>query len=82
MQQILSNINPDDGQSFVTAYMDDLLVFSSMLAKHLDHLRLVFEKLRDVGLKLNPSKCCFICKEVEYLGHMVTRSEVIMPALF
>ena len=72
MQQILSSINPDSGPSFVTAYIDDLLVFSSTLSKHLDHLRLVLEKLKDVGLKLNPNKCCYICKEVEYLGHIIT----------
>ncbi len=26
----------------------------------------------DAGLKLNPSKCYFICEEVEYLGHLIT----------
>jgi len=72
MQQILSSINPDDGPHFVTAYIDDLLIFSPTLAEHLDHVRLVLEKLRDVGLKLNPGKCCFIRKEVEYLGHVIT----------
>ena len=63
MQQILLSINPENGPKFVTAYIDDLLVFSSILAEHLDHLRLILAKLRDVGLKLNPNKCCFIRKE-------------------
>ena len=71
MQQILSSTNPKDGPRFVTAYIDDLLVFSSTLSEHLHHLRLILTKLRDVGLKLNPSKCCFIRKEVEYLGHVI-----------
>ena len=39
---------------------------------HLDHLRLVLEKLNNVGLKFNPGKCCFIHKDVEYLGHVIT----------
>ena len=52
--------------------MNDLLVFSSMLAEHLDQLRSVLEKLRDVVLKLNPSKCCFIRKKVEYFSHIIT----------
>ena len=72
MQQIPLNINPEDGPCFVTAYTDDLLVFSSTLSEHLNHLRLVFEKLKDVGLKFNPNKCCFVRKEVEYLGHIIT----------
>ena len=50
MQQVLSSINPENGPQFVTAYMDDLLVFSSTLAEHLDHLKLILMKLRDVGL--------------------------------
>ena len=72
MQQILSSTNPEDGPRFVTAYIDDLLVFSPTLSEHLHHLRLILTKLRDVGLKLNPGKCCFIRKEVEYLGHVIT----------
>lgn len=47
-QQILSNINPTDGPAFMTAYTDDLLVFSPALAAHLEHLSLVLEKLKDV----------------------------------
>ena len=58
-----------DGPTFVTAYIDDLLVFSSSLTEHFNHLHLV---LREVGLKLNPAKCCFLRKEVEYLGHVIT----------
>ena len=41
-------------------YIDDLLVFSPTLAAH---FTLVFERLKDVRLKLNLSKH----KEVEYL---------------
>ena len=72
MQQVVTAVNPVDGPTFLTAYIDDLLVFSSSLTEHFDHLYLVLEKLREVGLKLNPAKCCFLCKEVEYLGHVIT----------
>ena len=30
------------------------------------------KRIREVGLKVNPSKCQFIRKEVEYLGHVIT----------
>ena len=72
MQQVMTAVNPVNGPTFVTAYIDDLLVFSSSLTEHLHHLRLILEKLREVGLKLNPAKCCFLRKEVEYLGHVLT----------
>jgi len=66
MQQVLSGINPESGPSFVAAYIDDLLVFSVSLQEHLDHLRKVIHTLREVGLKVNPGKCQFIRREVEY----------------
>ena len=75
MQQILSSINPDDGPNFVTAYIDDLLIFSSTLVEHLNHLRLVLEKLREFGLKLNPSKCCFICKPCHNTSGSVAKQQ-------
>ena len=37
------------------------------------HLTTVIEKLAEVGLKLKPSKCHFAKRELEYLGHVVSR---------
>ena len=72
MQQVLSGVNPENGPSFVAAYIDDLLIFSVSLQEHLDHLRKVIHRLREVGLKVNPGKCQFTRREVEYLGHIIT----------
>ena len=71
MQQVLAGVNPENGPSFVAAYIDDLLIFSVTLQEHLDHLRQVIHRLREVGLKVNPGKCQFIRSEVEYLGHVI-----------
>jgi len=48
MQQVVKAVNPVDGPTFVTAYIDDLLVFSSFFAEHFDHLCLVMKKLRKI----------------------------------
>ena len=37
------------------------------------HLKTVIERVAEVGLKLKPSKCHFAKRELEYLGHMVSR---------
>ena len=66
MQQVLSGVNPDDGPSFVTAYIDDLLVFPGTL-------RTFIPNYPTTGLKINPAKCQFIRKEVQYLGHVITQ---------
>ena len=72
MEEVLRGINPESGPDFVSAYIDDILVFSSTLEEHLAHLELVMKRLEEVGLKLRPTKYRFACEEVEYLGHVIT----------
>ena len=67
MHKVLQSQNPAEGPDFVSVYIDDVLAFSSTLGEHLQHLQLVTERLHEVGLKLQPLKCHFIQKEVEYL---------------
>ncbi|GFX93612.1 retrovirus-related Pol polyprotein from transposon 412 [Trichonephila clavipes] len=44
--------------------------------EHLQNIRKVLSKLRDANLKLNPSKCKFFQKEVNYLGHIISAEGV------
>ncbi len=48
-------------------YMDDIIVFSATFEQHLERLRRVLEHLQVSGMKLKPSKCHFLQKEVTYL---------------
>lgn len=59
-------------------YQDDLVVFGRNLELHNQNLMDVFNRLRSVNLKLNPSKCQFLQKEILYLGHVVS-GEGILP---
>jgi hypothetical protein len=52
-------------------YLDDIIVFSSDVPTHLERLKHVFEKMRENNLKLKPTKCHFMEKELEYLGHLI-----------
>jgi hypothetical protein len=53
-------------------YLDDLIIFSKTFEEHLERLQLVFDRLQEHGLKLKPSKCHLVRKEVQYLGHLVS----------
>ena len=53
-------------------FFDDILVYSNSLADHVIHLRKVLEILVTNKLYAKRSKCMFACKEVEYLGHVIT----------
>ena len=52
-------------------YLDDVIVFSKTFDEHLDRLRAIFQRLRENGLKLKPSKCQFLQTSVKYLGHVI-----------
>ena len=56
--------------------LDDITVFSRTFSEHLGHLRSVFNRLQDAGLKLKPSKCSFFREEMEFLGHKVTKEGI------
>ena len=45
---------------------------------HLEHLRSLFEKLREADLKIKEVKCNFLKKHIQYLGHIVS-GEGITP---
>ena len=57
---------------FVVVYLDDILVFSNSKEEHEQHLRWVFEKLRQHALHAKQRKCAFALDHLEYLGHIVT----------
>ena len=60
------------GLPFVTVYIYDILVSSSSPQEHLEHLNIVFERLRENGLLINLFKCVFGLPEVKILGYLVS----------
>ena len=53
-------------------YLDDIIKFSSTPEKHLERLRLVFERFCAHNLKIHPDKCDFFWTKVHFLGHIVS----------
>ena len=78
MQQVIGVLNPLEGPSFVSVYTDHLLVYSKTLEEYLQHLGMVMDRLREVNLKLQPTKCHFFRQFVELLGHILT-PQGLMP---
>ncbi len=56
----------------VEVVVDDLLVHGKTIEEHNERLEKVLKKARDINLKLNKKKCKFGCKEVNYVGHLLT----------
>ena len=51
---------------------NDIIVFLKMQKDHLVWLWAVFKKLKEVGLKLKPSKCDFLKKWCTYFEHKIS----------
>ncbi len=63
----------DLGDKFLKVFMDDLNIHSESWEYHPQHLEAVLSRLREVNLKLNPSKCCFAAGSIVFLGHVVNK---------
>ena len=60
------------GLSFAFGYLDDVLIHSPDIETHLQHMRILFQRLREADLKLKDSKCNYFKTHVQYLGHLVS----------
>ena len=58
--------------SFVTTYLDDILIHSKTEAEHVGHLAVVLSRLKDAGLTLRGHKCKIGLTKVHSLGHVFT----------
>lgn len=60
------------GLDFVFAYIDDIFIASRDYDEHIQHIRIVFERLSQHGLRINAEKCEFAKSEISFIGHLVT----------
>lgn len=63
---------------FVVVYLDDIVVYSGTLEEHVEHLRAVFQILRDNQLYVKKEKCSFAQQEVTFLGHRIKGGTICM----
>ncbi|CAC5401483.1 unnamed protein product [Mytilus coruscus] len=57
-------------EDYADSFINDVGIFSDSWSFHLEHLRLVFQLLREAKLTARPSKCLFVFSELEFLGNI------------
>jgi hypothetical protein len=62
----------------VIVYIDDLLLHTKTHEQHRAGLQRIFNRLRNINIRLNPEKCKFGATNVSYLGFRLT-PEGILP---
>ena len=61
---------------FVIVSIDDILIFSKSMEEHEEHLRIVFQILREKKLYAKFKKCEFWLDQVVFLGHVIFEAEI------
>jgi uncharacterized membrane protein YobD (UPF0266 family) len=65
--RIMYEVFKDLGDFFLNIFVDDLDIHNKNLTEHLTHLHAIFGRLKEVNLKLNPNKCCFVETTLHFL---------------
>ena len=73
-QRLMNTICGD--LSSVTTYLDDLLVHSKNIHEHVEHLRILFQRMHNAGLTFRGSKCQIGLPSVTYLGHIFSATGI------
>nr|KYP33206.1 Retrovirus-related Pol polyprotein from transposon 17.6 [Cajanus cajan] len=63
---------------FVVVFIDDILVYSKTMEEHIEHLRIVLQTLKEKQLYTKLSKCEFWLDSVNFLGHVISNSGIVV----
>jgi hypothetical protein len=55
----------------VEVYLDEIIIFSQTLPEHVQHVKMVVERLIKHVLKMKLSKCKLVEQKIEYLSHII-----------
>lgn len=75
-QTLMNTILAEFLRKFSLVFFNDILIYSTSLADHVDHLKYVLVVLRENKLYAKLSKCTFAQPEVEYLAHVINKEGV------
>ena len=74
MQRVLADLT-----QYSTAYMDDVVIFSTTWDDHVSHIDKVLTALSEAGLTVNPTKCQWGGSAVQFLGHYIGKGVMSVP---
>ena len=78
-QRLMQNCLGELNLTYALVYLDDMIMYSKTEEDHLRRLQAVFERFHEHRLKLKPSKCSFLHKQITFLGHEVS-ADGMMPS--
>ena len=79
-QWFINNVLCEYLNKFCTAYLDNILIYSSNLKEHKDHVRLVLTKLCKFEIQADVDKCEFHMTKTKYLGLIISTEGIKMDS--
>jgi hypothetical protein len=76
----MNDVLQDSIRVFVLVFFNDILIFSDSWSSHLQHVRMILQRLQEHGLAVKRSKCSFGATSVQYLGHVISDQGVAVDA--
>jgi hypothetical protein len=77
---LMNNVFMDYLDKFVVIFIDDIVIYSQSEEAHVDHLKLVLQRLREHQLYAKLSKCEFWIDKVLFLGHIINKDGLAMDS--
>ena len=74
MQEVLTPLSKRG--NWCRNYLDDVVLWADSFDQLLLRLQETFQRLQDMGMKLNVSKCSFAMTEIKFLGHVLSEKGV------
>ena len=75
-QRFINDILWEYLNKFCTAYLDNILIYSSNMQDHKEHVRLVLAKLWEFRIQADVDKCEFHVTETKYLDLIINTKEI------
>jgi hypothetical protein len=75
---LMNSVFMTELDKFVVVFIDDILIYSKNDREHVEHLRIVLQRLRDHKLYAEFSKCEFWLDSVKFLGHTISKEGIFV----
>lgn len=72
-QKLMDNVLGPDLDPYIFVYLDDVIIATPTFDKHVECLKIVFDRLRKANLTINIDKCKFCLPSLKYLGFVVDK---------
>jgi hypothetical protein len=77
-QNFMNDILMNYLNEFVIAYLNDIIVYSNSKKKHVQHVRKIFQRLRETNIQVDVDKCEFYIIETKFLEMIIDRDDIKM----